>query len=138
MALTVAPEEGFDSLVSLPDCEAYLASMGYTWTGTNEAKEGYLRRATQYILSRYSVLASSLDPVATGVEQACCEAALRASTGKLFADVVAQHVESVTVGPISKTMSAPGNGGQVRFAVIDALMRPHLSVGLNEVRLVRA
>lgn len=138
MTLTVAPDEGYDSLVSLADCEVYLASMGHTWTGTDEAKEAYLRRATQYILGRYTLKDSALDPVAQGVADACCEAALRASTGSLFEDVAAQEVQSVTVGPITKTMGASRNGGQRRFAVIDALLRPYLSAGLNEIKLVRA
>lgn len=62
---------------------------------------------------------------------------MRASKGQLFEDVAAQHVESVTVGPISRKMSAPANGGQKRFAVIDALLRG-LTTGGGAIKLVRA
>jgi hypothetical protein len=139
MALTVAPTEGYDSLVSLANAQAYMTRMGHTWgwEGEDAAKEVNLRQATQYLLSAYTIKPEYLDPVASNVESACCEAALRASTGALFEDVAAQHVESVTVGPISRKMSAPSNGGQKRFAVIDALLR-ELITGRGAIRMVRA
>lgn len=137
MALTVAPAEGFDSLVSLDDAEAYMAKMGHSWAGTSDQKEPWLRQATQYLLTAYSVRPQFLDPVHANLAAACCEAALRASTGRLFDDVAAQHVTAVKVGPIEREMSAPANGGQRRFAVIDALMRG-LTFGAGMVRLVRA
>ena len=138
MALIVAPFEGFDALVSLSDAGSYMAKMGHTWTGDDASKEATLRRATQYLLSVYCVRPEFLDPVHSQVASACCEAALRASTGRLFEDVGAQHVESVKVGPIERSMSAPANGGQRRFGVIDALMRGMTSGSAGMVRLVRA
>lgn len=138
MPLIVAPAEGFDSLVSLDDASAYMSAMGHAWGGTDVAKEIALRRGTQYLLSRYAVRPECINPVHKNVSAACCEAATRALSGALFADVSAQHVESVTVGPITRKMSAPGNGGQVRFAVIDALMRDMTTSGPDALRLVRA
>lgn len=137
MSLTVAPAEGFDSLVSLEFAEGYMAKMGHAWAGDEGAREINLRQATQYLLAAYSIRPEYLDPVAQNVAYACCEAALRASKGQLFEDVAAQHVESVTVGPISRKMSAPANGGQKRFAVIDALLRG-LTTGGGAIKLVRA
>ncbi|RYE42633.1 MAG: hypothetical protein EOP24_31940 [Hyphomicrobiales bacterium] len=137
MPLIVAPTEGFDSLISLADAAAYMAKMGHTWAGDDSAKAVDLRQATQYVLSAYSVRPEFLDPVRANLAAACCEAALRASTGRLFEDVAAQHVTSVKVGPIQREMSAPANGGQRRFAVIDALMRG-MTQGAGMVRLVRA
>jgi hypothetical protein len=53
MALIVAPAEGYDSLVSLADANAYCADMGHAgWTDADEAREAALRRATQYLLTR--------------------------------------------------------------------------------------
>lgn len=137
MSLVLAPTEDFDSLVSLADASAYMAKMGHAWAGDDSVKEVNLRQATQYILSSYSVRPEFLDPVRANVAAACCEAALRASSGRLFEDVAAQHVTSVKVGPIEREMSAPANGGQRRFAVIDALMRG-MTQGAGMVRLVRA
>lgn len=138
MALTVAPTEGYDSLVSLADCEAYFTKMGYAWSGDDTAKETYLRRATQYLLNWYSIKSEYLDPVHANVGAACCEAALRASTGALLADTDAQHVERVKVGPIERQLSAPRNGGQRTYAVIDALLRGLTGVGRNTISVVRA
>lgn len=137
MALIVAPDEGYDSLVSLADAEAYMTKMGYTWAGTDAQKDSFLRRATQYILGEYSVRAEYLGPVHANVAAACCEAALRASTGGLFEDVAAQHVTRVKIDVIEREMSAPANGGQKRFAVIDALLRGLTGAGA-QVWLVRA
>lgn len=138
MSLTVAPTDGYDSLVSLADAEAYMAKMGHAWAGADELKEQYLRRATQYLLTDYAIKPEYLDPVHSNVASACCEAALRASTGRLFEDVAAQHVTAVKVGPIEREMSAPANGGQRRFAVIDALLRGLTAGGAGQIRLVRA
>lgn len=138
MALIVAPADGYDSLVSLSDAEAYMTKMGHTWTGDDTAKETYLRRATQYLLNWYSIRAEYLDPVHENVEAACCEAALRASTGALLADTDAQHVERVKVGPIERQLSEPRNYGQRTYAVIDALLRGLTGVGRNTISVVRA
>lgn len=136
--LIVAPAAGYESLVTLETADAYMLKMGSPWEWTDRQKETHLRRATQYLLSAYAIRPEYLDPVAANVQAACCEAALRASTGNLFEDVAAQYVQSVSVGPVSKTMSAPANRGQARFAVIDALLRGLTDGMSGTVKLVRA
>ncbi|GAD20956.1 DnaT-like ssDNA-binding protein [Acidovorax sp. MR-S7] len=135
--LIVAPADGFDSLVSVAHADAYMLKMGHSWSGAPEERETYLRRATQYLLSAYSIRPEYLNPVHTQIESACCEAALRASTGHLFEDVEPVSISSETVGPISTTYSAPRNGGQVKFGVIDALLRGLID-GRGMVKLIRA
>ena len=135
--LIVAPADGFDSLVSVADADAYMLKMGHFWNGMPEEKEMYLRRATQYLLSAYSIRPEYINPVHAQVESACCEAALRASTGKLFEDVEPVSIRSESVGPISTTYSFPRNGGQVKFGVIDALLRGLID-GRGMVKLIRA
>lgn len=139
MALIVAPADGFDSLVSLADANAYCTAMGHAaWTGTDEAKEAALRRATQYLLSHYAIKAEYLDPVHKNVAAACSEAALRALTGTLYTDVSASTVTSKTVGPISVTYAEnQRNGGQTRFVLIDDLLRGLTDGGFGMIRLVR-
>lgn len=136
--LIVAPAEGYDSLVSLEDADQYCEDMGHDgWSGSEPIKESALRRATQYLLTRYQIRPEHLNPVHKNVKAACCEAALRAATGKLFEDVEPVSISSETVGPISTTYSAPRNGGQVKFGVIDALLRGLID-GRGMVKLVRA
>lgn len=138
MALIVAPADGFDSLVSVAEADAYMAALGHSaWTGTDEAKEVALRRATQYLLSRYAIREQHLDPVHSRVQDACCEAALRALTGELYTDVAAQEATEKTVGPITVKYAASRTGGQVRFALIDDLLRG-LVVGAGSIPVVRA
>ena len=137
MPLIVAPADDFDSLVSVSHADAYMLKMGHVWSGTPEEKETHLRRATQYLMSAYSIRPEYLNPVHTQVESACCEAALRAAAGKLFEDVEPVSIRSKTVGPISTTYSYPRNGGQVKFGVIDALLRGLID-GRGMVKLIRA
>ncbi len=138
MALIVAPADGFDSLVSVAEADAYMAALGHSaWTGTDEAKEVALRRATQYLLAHYRIRPEYLDPVHSRVEAACCEAALRALAGTLYTDVAAQEATEKTVGPITVKYAASRTGGQVRFALIDDLLRG-LVVGAGMIPVVRA
>lgn len=138
MALIVAPADGFDSLVSVAEADAYMAALGHSaWTGTDEAKEVALRRATQYLLAHYRIRPEYLDPVHSRVEDACCEAALRALAGTLYTDVAAQEATEKTVGPITVKYAASRTGGQVRFALIDDLLRG-LVVGAGMIPVVRA
>lgn len=151
-----------DSYASLAQAATYHANLGHTtWDATDsEIQEQKLRLATQYLDSRYSwrgvkvaqtqaldwprsgvvvdgyTLASDAIPVA--LRNACCELAYKALTVDLFADVDTQYVESVTVGPISRKLSAPRNGGQRRFAVVDSLLRDLVRGGGASVELVRA
>ena len=130
MALIVAPDEGYDSLVSLSDANAYMANMGHTWTGDDPTREAALRRATQYLQARYRIKDAYLDPVHANVAAACCEAALREISGRLYTDVDPSVVTGEAVGPVSVSYSDNvRNGGQVRVAVIDDLLRGLTAVG---------
>lgn len=165
MALIVetgAVVAGAESYATIAQANAY--HMNYNnaaWDAADsEVQEAALRKATAYIDGRYrfrgerasslQVLAWPRVAVAVGgyelpysaipakLVAATCELALRALTGELVADVTTQHVESVRVGPISRTMSAPGNGGQVRYAAVDALLRDFTRGGNASVPVVRA
>lgn len=139
MPVIVAPESGYDSLVSIAYADTYCESMWHQAWGeaVDNVKETALRQATQYLLSAYSLKSEHLDPVHPQVQAACCEAALRALAAPLLADVAPQYVDSVTVGPITRRMSAPTNGGQKRYAVIDALLRG-LVAPAGQIKLIRA
>lgn len=136
--LVVAPEDGYDSLVSLVEAVSYMERMGYDWPAEVAKQEIALRRGTQYVVTMYSIRPEFLDPVADAVKHATCEAALRASDGSLFSDVDAQAVTEESVGPITTKYAQPANGGQKRFGVIDALMRGMTTGGVGLVKFVRA
>ena len=113
--------------------------MGNTgWTGADSAREAALRRATQYLLARYSIRPASLDPVHKDVAAACCEAALRALNGTLYQDVQAQAVIRETIDVITTEYSEPRNGGQTRIAIVDDLLRQHVVGGAGQISLIRA
>ncbi|MHA3905150.1 DnaT-like ssDNA-binding protein [Castellaniella sp. WN] len=121
MALIVAPADGFDSYITIAQAEAYIADMGRSgWPADEAAQEAALRQATQYIRLRYAPQGQHIDPPHPNLVAATTEAALRA--GKLFADVDPRAITQQTVGPITTAYADPVNGGQVRFALIDALM----------------
>lgn len=136
--LTVAPTEGYDSLVSIVQADAYWASMGGAWLDFLLAdRESALRRGTQYVLAR-GVKQQHLDPVHTRVAAATCEAAMLHLTGALYATSIdAKPVLREQVGEIAVSYAAPVNGGRARFPVIDDLLRG-LTVGGAMVELVRA
>jgi len=136
--LVVAPEDGYDSLVSLAEAQDYMERMGYHWPADEAKQEIALRRGTQYVVTMYSIRPEFLDPVADTVKHATCEAALRAADGSLFSDVDAQAVTEESVGPITTKYAQPANGGQKRFGVIDALMRGMTTGGVGQVKFVRA
>jgi hypothetical protein len=124
MALIVAPAEGFDSYASLVQANAYFDAIGKTdWAPLSDTvKEQNLRRGSQFIAAR-RLLAIAIEPtVHTNVIAATCEAAYRAWKNLLYADVPAQAVKSVTVGPIKREMSDPVNGGQLKIPIIDDLL----------------
>lgn len=160
MALTVEDGTGLttaEAYVSVADADAYHTAYGNTgWTGTEAAKEVALRRATQYIDSRYRFRGVRKDAdqalewprvgyepdgrteswPPTLLEQACCEAALRALSDTLRADASADQVVEETVGPI--TVRYAGKSGQTRYPVVDDLLsRYAMSTGLF-ARLERA
>ena len=136
--LVVAPQDGYDSLVTLAEAQDYMERMGYDWPADEAKQEIALRRGTQYVVNMYSIRPEFLDPVADTVKHATCEAALRAADGSLFSDVDAQAVTEESVGPITTKYAQPANGGQKRFGVIDALMRGLTTGGVGQVKFVRA
>ncbi len=134
--------EDLDALITLAQADAYILDYhgaNSPWfTNTTSLKKIAIRRAAQYLLTTYSICPEYLDPLHPNVLAACAEAALRASSLSLFTDVQPQYVEAVTVGPISKKMSAPRNSGQQRIAVVDALLRGLTCGTSGQVFLVRA
>lgn len=157
--MTLVVEDGTgkatgESYVSVADCNAYAAANGVSaWIGSDSEKEAALRKATRYLDTAFrwrgvrSTTTQALewprwewgwtDPAITRLKAACCELAAKALTADLFADVDAQHVTSVTIGPITRSMSAPANGGQKRYAAVDALVND-LTIGRGNVAVLRA
>lgn len=122
MTLVIAPDDGFDSYVSVTDADAYVTKMGLSgWPATEADKGKLLRRATQYISLKYEPKAQYLDPVHANIAAATVEAAVRAPD--LWADVDSQAVTEETIGPMTTKYADPANGGQKSFPVIDGLMR---------------
>ena len=73
------------------------------------------------------------------VKDACCEAALRALTGPLYKDQDSAIVLSEKVGEIAVSYAeAARNGGQVRIAIVDDLLRRYVTGSGANVALVRA
>lgn len=136
--LIVAPEEGFDTLVTLAEAHDYMTRFGRDWSADEVEQEIALRIGTQYIVTEYDIRPEFLDPVADRLKHAACEAALRAANGSLFADVDAQAVTEESVGPITTKYAQPVNSGQRRFGVIDALMKGLTKGGAGMVRFERA
>ena len=138
MALTVAPTEGYDSLVSLADADAYWQRMGGAeWAALDDpSREAALRRGTQFILAR-SVKEQYLDPVHTRVAAAACEAAMLHVSGELYGVIDAKPVLREQVGELAVSYGQPTNGGRARFPVIDDLLRG-LAAGSGQVELVRS
>ena len=70
------------------------------------------------------------------VKNACASLALRASTAPLRKDQT-QRKSSVTVGPIHTTYEA-GSKIAPTYAEVDAMLRPFLTTGTGQLRMVRA
>lgn len=137
MALIVAPADGYDTLVSAADADAYWESMGGAWLDFLPAdREAALRRGTQYVLAR-NIKPQYLDPVHTRVAAATCEAAMLHVSGELYGVIDAKPVLREQVGEIAVSYGMPSNGGRARFPVIDDLLRG-LAMGTGMVGLVRA
>lgn len=143
-----------ESYVSVSDCDAYATNNGLSaWTGVTAVKEVALRKATRYLDTYYKWRGARVrttqalewprdgwtwaDPAVMRLKAACCELAIKAISADLFADVDAQHVTSVSVGSISRTLAAPANGGQKRYAAVDALLRD-LTIGRGSIAVLRA
>ena len=71
--------------------------------------------------------------------QAECELAIRASAGTLYQDESNQIVTSERVDVIAVTYAARvRNGGQVRFAIVDDLLKPIIIGGQYTATVLRA
>lgn len=139
-----------DSYVSVADCAAYAAAHGLAFAGAEPEQEARLRRATQYLDAQYDYKGEPQTDaqalawprtVAPGIVpreivSACCELACK--PGSLWTDVDAMPVIEKTIGPITKKFAAPGNGGQKRFAAVDALVGRWIASGDTNIRVVRA
>lgn len=159
MALIVEDGTGLplaDSYISVVDADAYHAAMGNAaWTGTDAAKEVALRKAVQFIDSKYRFQGICLKvnqalafprqdivkrdgrvlrwPIKC-VKDAQCELALRALTGTLFVDQEDRPVKQETVGPLTVVYGDSQNGGQVDFTVVNNLLKP-VTCGMGTRRI---
>src|SRR5690606_19077628 len=123
-------------------------------SGANEAaKETALRRATQYVDSRFRYRGEKVSedqalewprigfawPMRRVID-ATCEAAVRTIDKPLYVDVGPEDVIiQETIGPLSTRYADPaGDLGQTFFAVVDALLTPLKSGSSGMVRVVRA
>lgn len=153
MALTVETGEGLpdaDAYVSVADCEAYAVDHGLAFAGESADREARIRNATKYLDNEYTYKGNEQTDtqalswprtVAPGtiprnIIAACCELACKA--GDLWQDVDASAITSETIGPMSTTYAHPVNGGQVRFASVDALLRRWVTGGGVNIKVVRA
>lgn len=157
MALIVESGAGMvdsESYVSVAYADAYCVAHGLAaWAGADAVKEVALRKATQYLDSMYDFKSERISytqalafprvlwawdyPEMNRLRNACCELAVKALTGALFADVEPQQVIRVKVGPIERTTKPADNGGQKRFAQVDALIAC-LTKGMGSVSVARA
>jgi len=153
MALIVEDGTGkvdADSYVSVADCATYATAHGLTFAGETAAQEERLRRATQYLDSEYTYKGDPLtdtqalawprtvgDSVPRDIVSACCELACK--SGDLWADVDSSAVIEDTIGPMTTKYAAPTNGGQVRFAAVDSLIKRWIESGSGMmIKVVRA
>jgi len=156
MALIVEDGTGLEtaeSYVSVVDCGTYCTAHAIAaWTGTDAAKESALRNATQYIDTNYQFKHEKTyvdqalefprywwewdDPQMNRLRAACCELAVKALSGSLYADVQAQQTIKVKVGPIEKT-TTPSASGQVTYKQVDSLLK-QLILGGGSVAVIRA
>lgn len=135
--LTVAPTEGYDSLVSLEEAAAYMGNYGHAWPTEAAKQEIALRQATQYLLTAYSISPEHLAPVHARVKAACCEAAVRASKGQLLKDTDGRVKTESTVGPITTKWAEGTQGGKTAFPVIDNLLKGLTEGSGYSLKLVR-
>lgn len=152
---------GAEGYVTPAECDTYFSKSGNAAWDSADDKEALIRNATQYIDTQYRFkgdrvsLAQGLawprynvtfdgyalpsTEIPKQVKWACCELALRAISG-LMVDVAAQYAEEVSVGPIRKKLSTVTNGGQKRYALVDALLSEFVKGGNGgaSIQLVRA
>lgn len=141
MALIVEDGTGLpnaDSYQSVAGASAYHLAMGNSeWSAATEPQqEAALRRATQYMDTRYQWIGKPLTTTQAlalprdlivlpnkRVQDACSELALRViKLGDLYTDQDSAAVTQETVGPISVSYDTAQNRGQVRFTLVDDLL----------------
>ena len=159
MALIVEDGTGLpdaESYISVLDATAYHLKMGrkeaWALVGNEASKEAMLRRATQYLQSRYlgrwkgnpRVFTQVLDWPRTGVETrnmsfvsnaivpeevkaACAELALKAFSEDLMPDAT-QTVKREKVGPLETEYDIYGTPSS-KFESIDAMLSAYFSAG---------
>lgn len=159
MALVVEDGTGLanaESYVSVAVCDAYHLAMGNTtWTGADSVKEPALRRATQYIDAMYRIKSERLLPTQAlefprvdiswllpdwpvkALVDATCELALKALSGALISDTTAESIKREKVGPI-ETEFFRNDGTQVRYALVDKILKDLVYGASSSVRLERA
>lgn len=148
-----------ESYVSVADADAYHTKMGTaaaSWGDlTTAVKEAALRRATQFIDTRYrfqGVVNSGTQALlwprvgvwlhgyyveATTIPQrlkdACAELAMRAAAGDLLPDADEGgevSAESISIGPISESKTYVGSKSSVKdYPVVRSLLTPMLQTG---------
>lgn len=147
MALDTDPTSpGMDSYVSLVEADTYHAAYGHAdWSTKPEAeRETALRGATQYLDARYRFRSEPDQPQQAlawprrgypwperRVVAATCELAWRALANPLFSDVAPLGVRQETIGPMTTVYTEGTGDGQVRYALVDQLLRELVVGGLN-------
>jgi len=141
-----------ESYVSIADADQYHTAFGHAdWAQADTAeKEAALRRATQYLDARYTFKGDPDQPQQPlawprrghpwperRVTAATCELALRALSNPLLNDVAPLGVRQETIGPLTTIYSEGSGDGQIRYAVVDDLLRGLVAGGIT-TRLERA
>jgi len=146
-----ADAESYVALAFADDYHAKLDNAAWAAAG-DTTREAALRRATQYLDTRYTFAGAPLTTTQAlawprdiapwpvrAVQNATCEAALRALDGALYTDVADAPVTQETVGPISVSYGVGQNGGQTRLTIIDDMLRALLGgIGRMTLRVERA
>jgi hypothetical protein len=155
-----------EAYCSVAEASAYHSARGNTaWENLDsDVQEQALRAASDYMVGEYRMRWAgvrlnetqaldwprSLVPrrdmvsgayypdnsIPSEVKNACASLALRASTAPLRKDQT-QRKSSVTVGPIHTTYEA-GSKIAPTYAEVDAMLRPFLTTGTGQLRMVRA
>ena len=63
MALIIYQADGWDSLVTLAEAQAYMDSYGHDWPAEEAKQEVALRKGSQYLMSAYQIDPKYLDPI---------------------------------------------------------------------------
>lgn len=141
------------SYISVDDADTYhMERQNADWVGSAEAKEGALRRATDFMLQRYrgawqgyrlnstqaldwprswvevDGYSVASDSVPTPIKQACAELALRALAGDLNADQDQAGITREKIGQIEVEYGL-GASTAVKYPAVDELLAPYLQTG---------